>query len=250
MRDKLAVQLFTLRDACQEDFFKVLEELADMGWAGVQLAGYHGHDPEELAGKIRKLGMKTAGMHVSLDRITEETEAVVKEAELFGTRDVICPAVPVELRNEEGYRQVKKALQSVANKTNLRISYHNHAFEFETIVDGQEALSYLLDPSENNPILAEIDVHWIMKAGQDPLSYIDTYRNRMPIIHLKDVSDDEERMTAEIGTGLIDFPPILSWGEESGVEWYVVEQDRCRRNPMDSVRTSFENINRMIAELA
>ena len=159
MRDKLAVQLYTLREACQEDFLGVLEQLKDMGWAGVQLAGYHGYDPEELAAKIGELGMKTAGMHVSLARITEETEAVVKEAELFGTRDVICPSIPKELHTEEGYRQVKKALQSVADRTNLRISYHNHAFEFETVVNGQDALSYLLDPSESNAILAEIDVY-------------------------------------------------------------------------------------------
>jgi sugar phosphate isomerase/epimerase len=71
----------------------------------------------------------------------------------------------------------------------------------------------------------------------------------MPIIHLKDMTRDEEQTFAEIGEGSIDFKPILEWGEAGGVEWYVVEQDRCSRSPMDCVETSWRNLSRLIREL-
>lgn len=252
MKHKLAAQLYTLRNELQQDFIGVLHELKAMGWAGVQISGYHGHDPQEIARTVKELGLGVAGMHVSLDQLRNEWEQVAADAKLFGTPDVICPFLAKDLQTEEGYRQVKRELNEAAAKLEehgLRLSYHNHAFEFETLVDGKDALSYLLEPSPENRILAEIDVYWVKKGGRDPLSYIQTYSNRMPIIHLKDMTDDERQTFAEIGTGTIDFAPILQWGERNGIEWYCVEQDVCPGSPMDSLRLSFENLNRIIDTL-
>ncbi|MBD2847811.1 sugar phosphate isomerase/epimerase [Paenibacillus sp. IB182496] len=253
MRNKIAIQLHTLRDACKEDFPGVLRELGRMGWAGVQLAGYHGYDPEELAAVIRETGMKTAGLHVQLPLILEHGERLIQEAQLFGTRDLICSNTPQAMRNADGYRTLRSELNAYARRCasdNIRISYHNHAFEFETTIDEQPALRYLLDPAPDNAVLAEIDVYWVLKAGRDPLAFIAPYTGRMPLIHLKDMTDDAEQTFAEIGTGRIDFPPILQWGERSGVEWYVVEQDRCRRDPMESVRISYTQLSRMAEAFA
>jgi len=90
-----------------------------------------------------------------------------------------------------------------------------------------------------------VDVYWVKKGGRDPLSFIQPYANRMPIIHLKDMTNDEKELFAEVGTGQIDFVPILQWGEKSGVEWYAVEQDVCPGNPMDSLKISLENLMKL-----
>lgn len=248
LSDKWALQLFTLREACKTDFPGTLREVGAMGWAGVQLAGYHGYEPELLAGIIREEGMKVAGLHVSLAMLTEQREQLAREARLFGTRDLICSNTPAELRNEAGFRELKRRLNEYAAELageGLRISYHNHAFEFETTVDGRSALAYVLDPSADNRVHAEVDVYWVRRGGAEPHRFIEPYAGRMPIIHLKDMTDDEERLCAEIGTGQIDFVPIVQWGERSGIEWYVVEQDHCRRDPLESVRISLENLRRM-----
>jgi len=249
VQQKLAVQLYTLREECNNDFPGVLKALKETGWAGVQLAGYHGWKPEELAELINKLGLQTAGMHVGYDRIINELEQVAYEAQLFNTRDIVCPGIPADMRNEEGYRKIRQQLNMTAEAVadrNLRISYHNHAFEFDTQVDGSNALSYMLQPDSTNLILAEIDVYWVKKGGYSIESYLEPYSNRMPIIHLKDMADNEEQAFAEIGTGSISFAPILRWGEQHGIEWYVVEQDTCPRNPMDCVQTSYTNLTQLI----
>ncbi|MDF2646971.1 MAG: xylose isomerase [Paenibacillus sp.] len=251
LMNKLAIQLYTLREECANNFPQVLRDLKQLGWAGVQMAGYHNYDPEELASVIREQKLQTAGLHVGLGRITDELDELIKEARLFRTRDIICPSIPLESRTEAGYRNVKQLLGEAAVKLKqhgLRLSYHNHAFEFETAVEGESALEYLLNPSDDNLILAEIDVYWVKKAGLEPAAFIQRYAGRMPIIHLKDMSDDDEQIYAEIGTGSIDFRPILQWGEASGIEWYVVEQDTCRRDPMDCVMTSLTNLKQLIAE--
>lgn len=251
MLNKLAVQLYTLRDACANDFPGVLRKLKEMGWAGVQMAGYHGWDPQELAELVRKEGLQTAGLHVGLDRASGELEQLIQEARWFGTKDIVVSSTPQPLRTTEGYREAKRQLIEAGRKLaaeGLRLSYHNHAFEYEVEVEGRSALEYLLEPVAENPILAELDVYWVKKGGHDPASFIRSYSGRMPIIHLKDMTNDSEPTFAEIGTGSIAFEPILAWGEANGVEWYVVEQDRCPREPMDCVANSLSNLKRLIAE--
>ena len=252
MKHKIAVQLFTLRDECKADFPGALREISQMGYAGVQFAGYHGYDVAELKAILDETGLQVAGMHVGYQEIVEQTAQVAADAKFFGTKDIICPSIPGDMRTEEGYKLIKKQLNEAASSLKhdgIRISYHNHAFEFDTIVDGQDALSYLVDPASDNDILAELDVYWLKKGGYDPAAFIEPYAHRMPIIHMKDMTDDEEQAFAEVGTGIIDFDAIVRWGEASGVEWYVVEQDRCNTNPIECVRTSYVNLSKLMDQI-
>jgi len=247
MERKFAAQLYTVREELAKGIKPVLHELKQMGWAGVQISALPaGHDPHEIAAILKETGLGTAGMHISLDRLENDLENVIKEADLYDTKDIVCPYLPQEYWNQEGYTRVKESLNEIARKVpDYRISYHNHAFELETEINGVSALEFILEPSKDNLILAEVDVYWVKKGGRDPLSFIQPYANRMPIIHLKDMTNDDEELFAEVGTGKIDFVPILQWGEKSGVEWYAVEQDVCPGNPMDSLQISLENLRKL-----
>ncbi|MBW7455085.1 sugar phosphate isomerase/epimerase [Paenibacillus sepulcri] len=242
MRHQLAAQLYTLRNEIKQDFEAVLRDLSKMGWAAVQIDGLHGNSARDISSLMKELGLKTAGMHVGLERMKTDLDAVLKEADLFETRDFICHSLPDGLQNLEGYRSVRRDLLDVAAKVkgmDYRVGYHNHDFEFHTLIDGKFALEYLL---EDPAVYAEIDTYWVLKADQDPLTFIRNYANRMPILHLKDMTADDRRTFAEIGTGLIDFAPILRWGLDHGVEWFAVEQDYCPGKPMDSLALSLENL--------
>ncbi|WP_409344098.1 sugar phosphate isomerase/epimerase family protein [Paenibacillus sp. MBLB4367] len=251
MKHKFAAQLMTVHQETEKDFPGVLRDLKQMGWPAVQVSGLRGWPAEEIAAALKETGLQTAGFHVLLERLQNELDTVMNEARMFGTRDIICPYMPKDFQNPDGYRKMRAELNGIARRIaaqGFRFSYHHHAFEFATEVEGKTALEYLLEPSADNLILAEIDTYWVKKGGKDPLEFIRPYGNRMPIIHLKDMSIGEEE-TAEIGTGSIDFMPILQWGEANGVEWYAVEQDRCPGNPMDSLQLSFDNINKLADRL-
>ena len=251
MEGKFAAQLYTVREELKEGIRPLFKKLKEMGWTGVQISALpKGYDANEVALALKENELKAAGMHVSLDRLQNDLAGVLKEVDLYGTKDIICPFIGSELRNETGYRALKATLNKVAeNAPGYRISYHNHAFEFDTEIDGQDSLRYLLDPADDNQVLAEIDVYWIKKAGLDPAEYIKTYTNRMPIIHLKDMTNDERQTFAEVGEGDIDFLPILQWGEAHGVEWYAVEQDVCERPPLDCLQTSLTNLKKLALEV-
>jgi sugar phosphate isomerase/epimerase len=241
---KFAAQLYTLREELKEGIRPLFKTLKEMGWAGVQISALpNDYDQNEVAIALKENNLQAAGMHISLDRLKNDFDGVLKEADLYGTKDIILPSVALDLQNQAGFKEIKQTLNRIAKEApEYRISYHNHAFEFDIEIDGQDALRYLLDPENGNQILAEIDVYWLKKAGKDPLDYITPYANRMPIIHLKDMTNDQRQTFAEVGTGVIDFIPILQWGEKNGIEWYAVEQDICERPPLDCLETSLLNL--------
>jgi sugar phosphate isomerase/epimerase len=241
---KFAAQLYTLREELKEGIRPLFKTLKEMGWAGVQISALpKDYDQNEVAIALKENNLQAAGMHISLDRLKDNLNGVLKEADLYGTKDIILPSVAPELQNQLGFKEIKQTLNRIAKEApEYRISYHNHAFEFDIEIDGEDALRYLLEPTNENQILAEIDVYWLKKAGKNPLDYITPYANRMPIIHLKDMTNDQRQTFAEVGTGVIDFIPILQWGEKNGIEWYAVEQDICERSPLDCLETSLLNL--------
>jgi sugar phosphate isomerase/epimerase len=252
MIHKVAAQLYTCRDLLEKDYNGVLKALKEQGWPAVQVSGSRGYTPVQIAGFLRENGFKTAGLHVSLDELTNDMAGAVSQALLYGTRDIIVPYLPREYQNVLGYQMFKSHMNALAkplNAAGFRLSYHNHDFEFATTIDGVSALEWLLRPSPDNAILAEIDTYWVKKGGADPLRFLAPYSQRMPIIHLKDMAKDGSEAFAEVGEGLIDFVPILRWGEANGIEWYAVEQDTCPRNPLDCLNTSLTNLRAMAAQL-
>ncbi|MFJ5625053.1 sugar phosphate isomerase/epimerase family protein [Peribacillus loiseleuriae] len=256
MKHKFAAQLYTLRKELTNNFPGTLRELKKMGWEAVQMDGLRGYSAEEIAETLKETGLKTAGMHISLDRMKNDTDSVIHECYLFGTKDIFCHYLDEEKQNVEGYREAKRILLETAKQLNgigFRVGYHNHEFELLSEVNGQNALDYLLTPVGNMFIYPEIDTYWAKYAGVDPLTYISKFPFRMPIIHLKDMKAEESlkypESLAEIGNGCIDFLPILQWGEKNGVEYYAVEQDVCEGNPLDSLNTSLENLMKMSEKL-
>jgi len=162
LRTKFAAQLFTLRAELEKDFFGTLRKLREMGWHAVQISGLYGNDPADIAKVLQETGLQTAGMHIALAELQNNLDEILRRAELFRTKDLVVPYFPADQHHEEGYRKLRRDMNEIAAKLaggGYRISYHNHAFEFDTVIDGKPALEYLLEPTPDNRILAEVDVY-------------------------------------------------------------------------------------------
>ncbi|MBW5447549.1 TIM barrel protein [Cohnella sp. CFH 77786] len=245
MLHKFAAQLYTLRNELKKDFYDTLRTLSKMGWKAVQIDGLHGYPAAEIAAVLKETGLSAAGMHVGLNRMTRELDAVLEEARLFGTPYFFNHYLEGELQNEAGYRSAKRQLLEVSDKVKplgFQVGYHHHEFEFETEVDGMPALDFVLQPEDGRALVPEIDTYWVKFAGRDPLEYLSKFPNRIPILHLKDMAGDGSKAFTELGNGVIDFAPILRWGEANGVQWYCVEQDDCPGSPFVSLETSLNHL--------
>ena len=125
-------------------------------------------------------------------------------------------------------------------KRGLQLCYHNHAHEFK-IYDGKAGLDILY--SETDPVLvkAEFDVYWIQYAGVSPIDYIKKHSDRCELIHLKDMAED--RSFAEVGNGTMDIKSIIETAKKCGAKGFIVEQDQCKRKPLESVKMSVDYLN-------
>ncbi len=244
----IALQMYTVRDVAAEDFLGALRQVAEIGYAGVELAGTFGLSADELKAALDDLGLRVAGSHIGLQLLENDLPGIIEYNRAIGNPYIIVPAVPPERRRTlDDWRALAELFNQIGREVKqagMQFCYHNHAFEFE-IFDGKFAFDWLYEWTDPDLVKAEIDTYWVQYAGQDPAAYIRKYAARTELVHLKDMEAGEERFFAEVGEGTMDWPTIFEAAEAAATQWYVVEQDRCRRPSMESARISFQNLKRM-----
>lgn len=248
-RIPVAVQLYTLRQETENDFHGTLQEVAKLGFDGVEFAGFGGHTAEEVKGWISELGLEPASAHIPLDRLQNDLDQVLEEARIVGYSYIVCPYI--EDRNEEDYEKLIASLKEIGERCSregVTLCYHNHDFELENLSDGRTALETIFESTNPDHVQTELDVYWLKKAGEDPVQWLEKYKGRAPLVHLKDMTLDDEQFFAELGTGGVDVDGILAIGEDVGVRWWVVEQDDTRKTPLESLRISMDYVNRVWSE--
>src|ERR1700684_4283104 len=84
----ISVQLYTLRDAAKEDFFGVIRKIAQIGYAGVEYAGFHGKTAAEVAVLVGELGLKSFSAHISMPT-PQNIDQLTADAKALGYTDII-----------------------------------------------------------------------------------------------------------------------------------------------------------------
>ena len=239
----VALQLYTVREEAERDFEGTVSRAADMGYAGVELAGSYGRTAAQLRNILGGRGLRLAGAHVPLTQLDGDIQSVIEFHLELGNRFVVCPWLPEERRKTaDDYRRLAEILNragQACKEHGIQLCYHNHAFELERF-DGQAALDILFEATDPELVKAEIDTYWVEYGGANAVEYIRKYAGRVPLVHLKDMSGDGTRDFAELGQGIMEWDPIFLACEAAKTRWYIVEQDKCTRPPLESARISLE----------
>jgi sugar phosphate isomerase/epimerase len=234
----VAVQMYTLREASENDFVGTLKRVAEIGYEGVELAGFAGFNAKELKKIINDLGLCVASSHVKLEILEEELEKMIDYQKELGSQHIVCPSLPPERRNNfEEYKKLIDFLNYAGEKcknAGITLSYHNHDFDLIRF-EGKPALQILLEETNPEWVKVEFDVYWLEKAGENSIDWIKRFAGRTPLIHLKDMTTDDKKFFAELGTGGIDLKRVIEQGRNSNVEWWIVEQDYCNRSAFESI---------------
>jgi sugar phosphate isomerase/epimerase len=249
----VAVQLYTLREECEKDFADTLKKVADLGFDGVEFAGFGGLTAPKVRELLDDLGLRAAASHVPLEQLQTNLEKVIEEQKIVGSNYVVCPYLLPDQRTEEDYKKLITFLDQAGEACQpegITLCYHNHDFELERLQDGRMALEAIFQDTKSNNIQTELDVYWLTKAGEDPLEWINRYKQRAPLVHLKDMTTDEEQFFAELGTGGVNIDGVLAIGEEAGVKWWVVEQDVSRRTPLESIEKSMQYLKTKLPQFS
>lgn len=244
---KIALQLFTVREAAQKDFIGTLKHVAAMGYQGIEAGGSLGGLPvKELHNILDDLGMAFVGGHIGVSTIHNGLEAMLNDYAALGAHYIGTAYLPDEYRKDTAaWQRAGRLLEKAATmciKHDLVFFHHNHNMEFVKMEDGRYGFDVLLDSTDSFLVKAELDVYWAQYAGVDPVTYLKHLGSRAPLVHIKDMTSDESRTFEIIGNGTLNFPAIFEAGDAAGVDWYIVEQDQCPKGELESARESYSNI--------
>jgi sugar phosphate isomerase/epimerase len=242
----VGVQLYTVRALLKRDFEGTLAGLAAIGFREVEFAGYHGHTPQAVRAALGRAGLLAPSAHVEIDAVRDDLPRVLDAAAVMGHRYVVVAWLPERQRTLDGYRAAADLFNRAgheAGAAGIRFAYHNHDFEFARL-DGRMPYDVLLERCDPRHVALEMDLYWITKGGQDPLTYFSRWPGRFPLVHLKDSTGPPDHRMADVGAGSIPWKTILAGREQAGIRHYFVEHDEPP-DPLASVRRSYEYLRRL-----
>lgn len=248
-KDRIALQLYSVCDELQQDFYKTLKKVKEMGYSGVEFAGLFEHDPMEVKAWCAEFGLNPISAHVPLTELTEDLEATIDCYARIGCKYVVIPYLPESDRYGcDGFQAMMEHIPAIGEALSRRgmvLQYHNHDFEFVS-AGGEYVLDYMYRTVGPDRLQTQLDTCWINVAGEDPVKYLKKYAGRTPTVHLKDfagqrsekmyaligLNDDQKEATGgefefrPLGKGLQNIPAIVEAATAGGAEWFIVEQDR------------------------
>lgn len=238
---QLGIQLYSVREALAEDFKGTLTKLSELGFRGVELAfNYGGLSPEELAAFLKEQNLQAIGIYENLDNICNPDAEVYAQAAALGCRHLTFGFSLAQLEEDFGkcLDICRKAVEVAASK-GLTICYHAHAHEFKKF-EGECYLDLLLNAKGLETMAFEADTCWIQQGGEDVVGYMQKYADRIPLLHVKDVTATG-RIT-ELGNGIIDFKAVADFAKNNSIPWLSYEQDVSSLPGLESAITSIKHL--------
>ncbi|WP_106178917.1 sugar phosphate isomerase/epimerase family protein [Prauserella shujinwangii] len=229
-RERIAIQLYTLRHALEADLEGTLEALADIGYRNVELAGTYGRSAEEFRGLLDTYGLRAVSAHVGFDGA--DIDQLVADARVLGYHYADCAwARYGTLAEWEAFARRLDRAGEAFRKAGIRYGYHNHAHEYEPI-DGVRPIDVIARNTSPRNVHFEYDLYWVVTGGADPVAEYYRYFGRVKQYHVKDRAPGGG--FANLGEGTIDFAEIFRRTCAGAVQHYIVEHD----SPSDPLHTA------------
>ena len=273
----IGVQASTIKNAFTElGTYEALKKVSDLGYHAIEISQV-AMTPENVAEMRRaqdELGLRIAALSGSLapqmggtESLTTTFDKIVADCRSLDTTMVRIGMLPFEamgsldLVTDFAGRANEVAKQLAAE--GISLYYHNHHVEFAKF-DGRFMLDVIADAAPD--LGMEIDVHWVHRGGQDPVTTLAQFAGRVKLVHLKDyrigalppaamelldAGDFAGFMAAfrdlvqfaEVGQGTLDWPAIVDQALASGAEYLFVEQDDTYgRDPFESLAMSRDHL--------
>lgn len=217
--NNISIQLWSVQEAMKDNYMGTLEKIAEMGYSGVEFAGFGGFSAEQIKEKLDQTGLKPSGAHVPIEELRSNIDSVIEYHKKIGNRNIICPGAGFESRAEaEALREEFLGFNEKLSENGMIFAYHNHAHEIVDF-DGECALDIMLGDERLN---YELDTFWTEYAKADTVRYLKKIGKRCPFVHLKDMNEKNE--STIYGTGILNNKEIIKAAREyCNPQWFVIE---------------------------
>lgn len=254
---KVGLQLYTLRDYIGKGVEDALARVARAGYGEVETYGYSAQNqfwglaPKEFKAVLAANGLTTPSGHYEMsgfvrDGRAETLKTYIEAANICGQQYIVVPHLDEQLRKTlDDCKAVADRLNQAGElcKAVGLIAYHNHDFEFKP-VGGTTLYDVLLQKTDPALVDFEMDVYWVVRAGQDPIKLLTAHPGRFPLWHVKDMDRAHPERNTEIGAGSIDFPKIVQHARVAGLQHLLMEQEYFGMDAYQSITQSATYIRR------
>ena len=155
----------------------------------------------------------------------EQWATSVQTALTIGAPFIGAGSTPNDFTTKEqwvAYAEKIDHLGELSRAQGVQYMVHSHDWEFTQVFDGETGYDILQANTSPENVVFELDLYWATKAGADPLEVIESYGDRIELLHVKDLGADGSITT--VGEGTIDFAPIFAAAGED-IQYYVIERD-------------------------
>lgn len=238
---KAGLNLFSIRNYLdtEEHFLEAAKALKEMGYSYMQFSGAP-FDADMIQRVSEASGMPVVLTHVPMDRILNDTDALVAEHLRFGCKNIGLGMMPVSvIMDEKLCCETVAQLEAAATRIEelgCKFFYHHHHFEFYRH-NGETVFDYIL---KNAPhVNFTLDTYWLQFGGVNLCETIDRLAGRIECVHLKDymIAPKEgekpgfEPRFAPVGDGTIDMKAVVEHAKAAGAKYFLVEQDNAAKLP-------------------
>lgn len=269
-KPKIAAPTFLFRDRLKEDLPKILEQYAQIGFDGVEFVGFCGWDKKEIKKMLLEYSLTPAGDNLPVYDIMDNMKDVVAVHEELGFYSLTAGSLRKEhLPGGEYFRETVEWFTRLGKECNahgLKLLYHNHDFELREKINGKAHLDILMESVPHEYLLLQPDLGWMQIGGADPVSYLQTYQDRCPVVHVKDFfatdidkignpfdlegkRGGEERGFFEFrptGYGISNIAAQFPYIKACSPKWLVTCQDTgYERNSFEDLRMGLEYVKKL-----
>ncbi|MEH7306591.1 sugar phosphate isomerase/epimerase family protein [Neobacillus drentensis] len=278
-KGKIGVQMMMLKGKVDElGAYETMRRIQELGYHAVEISQIP--MTAENVADLRKASVdfdiKIAAMSAALEpmlpgapgeTLTNDFDKIVTDCKTLDCNFLRIGMLPLTcMGHKDKIMDFIKKAEEMAHRLaeyGIELYYHTHHLEFQKY-DGE----YLLDIIKNNTTKLgfELDVHWIQRAGVNPVEFVKKYAGRISLLHLKDYrigqmdiseldfSDISKFMQvftntiefAELGEGNLDIKAIMEAGLESGAQFFLVEQDDTYgRDPFECLEISANHLRKL-----
>jgi len=263
----MGIQLYSVRDDMQKDPLGTLKQLAAMGYKNVEHANYidrkfYGYSAKDFKKVLDDLGlympsghtvMSGADWNASTKDFTDVWKQTVEDAAIVGEMYVISPWLDESLRQNYddllAFLDVFNKSGELCKKSGLKFGYHNHDFEFKYSLNGKLIYDIILDKTDPDLVLQQIDIGNMYGAGGRALDIVQKHPGRFASMHVKDeikapgkgeMGDNYE--STVLGKGILPVKEIVDvFKEKGGTTEFIIEQESYQGiSPLDCSKEDLE----------
>jgi sugar phosphate isomerase/epimerase len=236
----ISLQLYTLRDMSEMDFAGVIRSVGEIGYSGVEPAGFYGLKPAEVRRLVEDQGMVVSSSHGPWASPTNLPE-VIDTAAALGVDLVSSGFEAEDFADKDAIRRTAdkvNAMQETLAAAGLTLFLHNHWWEFEKL-DGR--LKHDIFAELAPKVAFEVDTYWAANFGaNDPAAIVKKLAPRAPLLHIKDGPLVKDKPMVAVGHGKMPVKKVIEAADPKVLRWLVVELDACATDMLQAVRDSYD----------